>query len=118
MDTLFTYPSVYTLGPVLSDSCINVDSLFAKDTKPCTANKFPTGVNCAVPECGRPSDWPADQPFYLPLDLQDPEVWLRIGAAKPTLDEVTAEEDLQLRVRMRALQRCFGCGDCFVVNPI
>ena len=101
VDTLFTFPAVYTLAPTARDSCRNAEALFAKETKPCAPHSFPTGVNCDSPACGRPADWPAGTPFFLPLDLQDPAVWLQLGCAQPTLTrgEITAEEDVQLRVR-------------------
>jgi hypothetical protein len=44
VDTLFTYPSVYTLGPSYQESCQNTDELFSKRTFPCEKGKFPTGV--------------------------------------------------------------------------
>jgi hypothetical protein len=100
VDTLFTYPSVYTLAPTVRDSCRNADALFSPATGPCAKGAFPTGVNCNDTACGRPRDWPPGEPFYLPLDLQDPDVWLSIGAAQPTLEEVTAEEDAHMRVRL------------------
>lgn len=56
------------------------------------------GINCDSAECGRPASWPAGEPFFLPLDLQDPDVWLKIGAAQPTLTDVTPEKEIHLRV--------------------
>jgi hypothetical protein len=56
------------------------------------------GLNCNSTLCGRPAHWPADKPFFLPIDLQDPDVWLKIGAAQPTLATVTPEEANHLRV--------------------
>jgi hypothetical protein len=101
VDTLFTFPAVYTLGPSARDSCRNADSLFSSVTMPCTAGSLPTGVNCESTSCGRPAHWPAGSPFFLPLDLQDPDTWIRLGCAHPTLEEMTAEEELMMRVRSR-----------------
>lgn len=56
------------------------------------------GVSCNSTKCGRPANWPAGEPFFLPLDLQDPEVWLKIGAAQPTLQTVSKAEEHHLRV--------------------
>lgn len=98
VDTLFTFPAVYSLGPRAAASCRNTDKLFSTKTFPCAAGTFPTGVSCNSPKCGRPSNWPEGEPFFLPLDLEDPDVWLRIGAAMPTLQEVTPQEETHLRV--------------------
>lgn len=62
------------------------------------AGKHPTGINCESTKCGRPANWPKGRPFFLPLDLQDPNVWLRIGAAQPTLSKVSPQERIHLQV--------------------
>lgn len=43
VDTLFTFPSVYTLGPSYEDSCRNTDTLMSTRTFPCRKGTFPTG---------------------------------------------------------------------------
>jgi hypothetical protein len=98
VDTLFTFPSVYTLSPRAGISCRNTDTLFSTKTFPCAPGTVPTGINCESEKCGRPASWPRSKPFFLPLDLEDPEVWLRLGAAQPTLEVVTPQKDTHLRV--------------------
>lgn len=98
-DTLFTFPSVYVLGPSAKTTCWHANALLANVTKNCAPEAFQTGVNCDSPKCGRPADWPADRPFFLPFDLQDPAVWLRIGCARPVLDHVTEKEKKHLQAR-------------------
>jgi hypothetical protein len=64
------------------------------------------GLNCNSTLCGRPAHWPADKPFFLPLDLQDPDVWLKIGAAQPTLTDVTPEKQIHLQVAATPSANC------------
>lgn len=44
VDTLFTFPSVYTLGPSYDQSCTNTDALFSSRTFRCGEGKIPTGA--------------------------------------------------------------------------
>eukprot|EP00892_Ulva_mutabilis_P003681 jgi/Ulvmu1/1685/UM115_0014.1 len=105
VDTLFTFTSLYTLAPTTTRACRNTDALFSTSTFPCPPDSDPTGISCDSPACGRPAGWPAGQPFFLPLDMQDPDVWLKIQAAQPTLQEITAAEDLQLRKALETARR-------------
>eukprot|EP00892_Ulva_mutabilis_P003683 jgi/Ulvmu1/1687/UM115_0016.1 len=105
VDTLFTYPSVYTLAPTAALACRNAPYLLSNDTHECPEGTHPTGVNCDSPLCGRPASWPSGKPFFLPLDLQDPDVWLKIQAAQPTLKETTPEEEGHLRKALETARR-------------
>ena len=42
VDTLFTFPSVYTLGPASTATCFNADSLLSSKTFPCTPGEHPS----------------------------------------------------------------------------
>ena len=119
-DTLFTFPSVYVLGPAAQTTCWHATALLSNVTKTCAPEAFQTGVNCDSPQCGRPADWPAGHPFFLPFDLQDPAVWLRLGCARPVLDHVTRKEKTHLGVRLHAhlhMRPCLRSYDAAQSDP-
>lgn len=86
------------------------------------------GISCPSAECGRPADWPEEQPFFLPLNLTDPQTWLDVGlgvqqfrVANGGPPETTPEEAAFLEVRRPFVSALFdGCAmpACHVSNIV
>jgi hypothetical protein len=105
-EALFTMPVYWSFMQPLEDTCVNLP-LGKRKPRQCKQGELQSGVQCKSTACGRPSDWPEDKPFYIPIDLLSPVTYDRYIAAvraarelagKPT--KLTAAEKTHIRVRI------------------
>lgn len=76
----FSWASVFGLAPPPYQACNNTATNLSDQTQPCPEGSLQTGITCSTAECGRPSDWPQDEPFFLPFDMLNATVWQEVGA--------------------------------------
>lgn len=78
-EAIFSFTSVFELVPSLNMSCTHAPRLGASATLECEPSALPTGVSCNAAQCGQSAGRPADDPFFLPVDLYNASVWEDIG---------------------------------------
>lgn len=59
--------------------CRHATELLSNDTRQCGSDEQEVGVACAFGGCGRPIDWPANKPFFMPLNYTNAGQWLNLG---------------------------------------
>jgi hypothetical protein len=69
-DVMFSFPSIWALLNPLSFSCVNAPQRPGGEPRQCGRDEVRSGITCEDAACGRPADWPAELPYYLPIDLQ------------------------------------------------
>ena len=90
---LFSWASVYELVPPLNMSCTNTAQLGSNMVQECEPGALSTGVTCNDAQCGRPADWPAGEPFFIPVDLYNASSWEDFGV--PAAQIIAAAESPQ-----------------------
>ena len=73
-EIFFTWASPYSMVPPPATACNSTDALLSNQTQQCPQGTLRSGVACASQRCGRPADWPADEPFLLPFDFHNATV--------------------------------------------
>jgi hypothetical protein len=101
---LLTMPAIWTFMGGVEGMCVHLPA--GKDKpKECKKTDIVAGVMCQSAACGRPDDWPAGKPFYIPIDLTDTATWetyilgvraARQAAGKPT--ELSEAEKMHVKV--------------------
>ena len=66
----FTWGANLGATPNAETSCRNTEELLSTNTRECGPGEAPASITCKSTGCGRPVDWPEDEPFFLPVDLQ------------------------------------------------
>ena len=75
-----SYGSAFAAAPSAPiPICNNAMELGGSQTRECGAAEQEIGVACGGAACGRPADWPENQPFFMPVNFTSAEQWRNLG---------------------------------------